>query len=392
MVITSGAIQAIFNCLALCIEGASDVVATPLPAYGLYKHQTALLGGSFVTFGAGQRLPTPQAIRELFTSTNGDGSSVSGGNNAGLEKRKKKIRALVLVLPNNPTGAVLDDASAKSLCSALDEAWDTWYATDPDGGFTVVLDEVYLGITAAQQVVSLLSHASRRLRQSLFLVLSCSKGLGAMPGARAAWVTAPSAVLAKELCKVQLATTGNASTISQAGLKAALDHVRTQPQAMEQVWAYYQARTSLVASRLRALGKAKGIGAVVSETEPEATFYVWADFSGLPRVAGKSTTDLELGAYLKSLVLSAPTQHHGQAQGLAADADGSTPADASTAALVAVGVAAVPGSAFDESPQALRLRFSCACEDLSDLELAMNAVEYAVEAICASAATTAGLS
>lgn len=79
-------------------------------------------------------------------------------------------------------------SQAKSLCNALDEIYDMYYASDPCGGFSVILDEVYLGITA-KPVQSLLSHASSRLRQSMFLILSCSKGLGAMPGARAAWIT-----------------------------------------------------------------------------------------------------------------------------------------------------------------------------------------------------------
>ena len=71
---------------------------------------------------------------------------------------------------------------------------------------------------------NLLQHASPRLAQRICLVLSASKGLGAMPGARAAWVTAPDPELITHMSKVQSAATGNASTISQAGLEAALQH------------------------------------------------------------------------------------------------------------------------------------------------------------------------
>jgi len=374
VVVTSGAIQAIYNCLALCVGGPEDVVATPLPAYGLYKAQTELLRGTFVTFGAGQNssLPTSRDIKELFAATNKTNDDVAGCRNTTTTttRRQKKLRALVLVLPNNPTGAVLDANAARELCAALDEAWETWYADDPEDGFSVVLDEVYLGITA-KPVVSLLHHASARLRNALFLVLSCSKGLGAMPGARAAWVTAPSPDLASQVAKVQLATTGNASTISQVGLKAALDHLRTNPRVLEGVWEYYSSRTALVSNRLRVMGEARKLGQVVAPGEPQATFYVWADFGRLPKVPGMSATDLELCAFLKNLVFGEN------------DDDDSAKNCATTQAPL-VGVAAVPGSAFGEAPGALRLRFSCACEVMSDLELAMGAVDHAVELICAS--------
>mgnify|MGYP001045741220 FL=1 len=39
VVVTAGAVQAVFNSLALSIEHADEVVMSPLPAYGLYKHQ-----------------------------------------------------------------------------------------------------------------------------------------------------------------------------------------------------------------------------------------------------------------------------------------------------------------------------------------------------------------
>jgi aspartate/methionine/tyrosine aminotransferase len=44
IIITAGAVQAVYNVLALSIESTEDVVVSPLPAYGLYKHQTELLG------------------------------------------------------------------------------------------------------------------------------------------------------------------------------------------------------------------------------------------------------------------------------------------------------------------------------------------------------------
>ena len=44
VIITAGAVQSVYNVLALSVENKNDVVISPLPAYGLYKHQTELLG------------------------------------------------------------------------------------------------------------------------------------------------------------------------------------------------------------------------------------------------------------------------------------------------------------------------------------------------------------
>ena len=83
---------------------------------------------------------------------------------------------------------------------------------------------------------------------------------------------------------------------------------------------------------------------------------MWCDFASLPRVPGKSETDLEFVSFLKSLHSDATT-------GL-------------------IGLAAVPGSAFEVRPSDMHLRLSCAREELSDLETAMGVVERAVCIIC----------
>jgi len=295
VIITAGAIQAIYNCLALSIEGPQDVVATPLPAYSIYQQQTNMLRGTFTTFGgSGLRVPTPESLRELFAAINGQPNS------------NQKLRVLVLCLPNNPTGAMLSVDEARELCATLDALWEKWYAHDSAGGFSVVLDEVYVGITAKPAPsASLLTFASARLRNGIFLVSSCSKGLGAMPGARAAWITAPNTATISELAKIQLVCTGNASTISQAGLKGSLDFLRANPGQMDEIWRYYQARTALVVRRLQEIAAKFGLGTIA--TESEATFYVWCDFASLPRVPGKSETDLEFVSFLKSLHSDATT-------------------------------------------------------------------------------------
>jgi aspartate/methionine/tyrosine aminotransferase len=95
-------------------------------------------------------------------------------------------------------------------------------------GFIVLLDEVYIGIESKEHI-SLLNAALPALFWRICLVLSASKGLGAMPGARAAWVTCGDASIVLEMAKIQSCASGNASTISQIGLEAALRHCLLSP-------------------------------------------------------------------------------------------------------------------------------------------------------------------
>ena len=110
------------------------------------------------------------------------------------------------------------------------------------------------------------------------------------------------------------------------------------------VSSYYAERVRLVASHLNELGRAHGIGEVCSV--PDGTFYVWADFSKLDTVQ----TDVEMFERLLEL-----------------------------------GVAVVPGSAFSMRPEAKLVRFSCAQDDLTELERAMEIVGRALDQCCRAA-------
>ncbi len=94
----------------------------------------------------------------------------------------RRVRSLILCYPNNPTGACLSEAQAKALCDVLERVHKRHY-DQQSASFSVILDEVYVGITQTSPAhVSLFQYASEELRKRMFLVLSCSKGLGAMPG------------------------------------------------------------------------------------------------------------------------------------------------------------------------------------------------------------------
>ncbi len=142
--ITAGAIQAISNVLALTVDCADDVVLTTRPAYGLYKHQTELLGGTFAalpTDAASGFVPTAAALRAAFRAWDAPRTD-SGLLATTTTATRNRVRALVLCFPNNPTGAMLTKPQAQEIAAVLDEE----LCRHPTPGFVLVLDEVYLGI------------------------------------------------------------------------------------------------------------------------------------------------------------------------------------------------------------------------------------------------------
>lgn len=87
--ITSGANQA-FMCLAMAVANAGEAVALPMPFYFNHDTTLAMLGIRSVPVPCGDGfLPDMEALRTVLASG---------------------VRALVLVTPNNPTGAVYPPA------------------------------------------------------------------------------------------------------------------------------------------------------------------------------------------------------------------------------------------------------------------------------------------
>ncbi len=242
-------------------------------------------------------------------------------------------------------------------------------------------------------------------------MLSASKGLGAMPGARAAWLTCGDPAMLTHLVKIQSAASANASSLAQAGLQGALQAVMRRPELMHEVAAYYGQRTAYVVARLNRIGEKF---AFASASDPvaracDATFYVWSNFGGLR--CERAPTDADLVRALRDryrVALTAAhrcsTGHAAAAAGVAESAQGGNgeideddDANALTVSddawcervrprLLAslpghsdgAGVACVPGSAFLTAADARFVRFSCARARLAELRLAMDVLEIAI--------------
>jgi hypothetical protein len=172
VMVTAGAIQAISNVLSLTIDCADDVVVTTLPAYGLYTHQTQMLGGTFAampTSAAAGFAPTARELDAFFRQFDvpSSSSSSSSSDDGGSETRsvRNRVRAVILCFPNNPTGAMLTREQAIEIADALDAE----LRRHPEPGFALILDEVYVGI-CHRQFYSILQFASPLLLASTFLV------------------------------------------------------------------------------------------------------------------------------------------------------------------------------------------------------------------------------
>ena len=173
VMVTAGAIQAISNVLSLTIDCADDVVVTTLPAYGLYTHQTQMLGGTFAampTSAATGFAPTARELDAFFRQFDVPPSSLSSSlssDDGGCGSRgvRNRVRAVILCFPNNPTGAMLTREQAIEIADALDAE----LRHHPEPGFALILDEVYVGI-CHRQFYSILQFASPLLLASTFLV------------------------------------------------------------------------------------------------------------------------------------------------------------------------------------------------------------------------------
>lgn len=337
VLITSGGIQACFVTLGLTIESEKDVVLTSLPAYGLYLQQCRCFGGFFAT------VATKKTDGYALTATGIEASFIN------QKAEGRRIRAVVLCTPNNPTGSCFEEAEARRIAAFLESQLEA------GEDFVVLCDEVYIGIEKLAHV-SIMQVASPALLERCCLVLSCSKGLGAMPGARAAWVTCLNTDLVAKMAKLQTVTSGNASIISQAGLRASLDLIVRDDSVLKGVRDYYRERTSIMFSGLNLLGQKYDLGSLC--TEPSGGFYLWVDFSGLgSKLVSHPTVsdDVALCEYFLNLY---------KEEG-------------------GVGVACIPGSAFSMDTQDWLVRINCARKDVAELSVSLTALDSAIAALLA---------
>jgi len=305
--VASGAKQVIYNAMAATLDPGDEVVVFT-PYWVSYVEQVAFLGGTPVI--------VPTTIESGFVP-----------DVAALERVMSSRTKWVLInTPNNPSGAVYPPEVLKRLAEVV--------ARYPRA--MILSDEIYehLAYDGVRHVPML--DCAPDLRERILTVNGVSKTY-AMTGWRLGYAAGP-APLIEAMAKVQSQTSGNTSSLSQAGAAAAL----TGDQSLVAVW-----RTELQARRDAMLAGLR-LAPRLRVPDVAGAFYAYVDVSGC---LGARTpqgnilkTDLDVATYFL-------------------DAD----------------VAVVPGEAFGMSPF-VRLSFAldrarvgeacrrivAACERLSD--------------------------
>jgi alanine-synthesizing transaminase len=251
VVITSGTSEGIELALTALAESGDDVLI-PVPTYPLYTAVLAKIGARPVFYRTDPErgwLPDVDHIRSLITPA---------------------TRALVVIDPNNPTGATYSAQVRRELVELADRH-----------NFPLLADEVYADIAFSGPVRAL---AAENPQAPVISFSSLSKAYLA-PGWRAGWMAVGGDArlddvlgAVKKLADGRLCATGP----MEYGIVAALNGDRSHQQTFR---AALRERAELTTSRLNSI---KGISCVA----PSAAFYV------MPRVElppGKTDADFVLG-------------------------------------------------------------------------------------------------
>ncbi len=229
VLITAGATGALFTAL-LGVLNPGDEVIIPTPAFPLYETIVTVAGGKPVL------LDTKKDNFQL-TKAALDGAVT------------EKTKAIVLNSPNNPTGAVLNEASLAAVKEKV-----------LDKDIYLVCDNVYQGLS--KEILPDLSRDAD-LQQQLFLCQSFSKPY-AMTGWRVGYLIGPEAVMAR-LLLLHAAEVASIPTFLQDACITALG---TDVAPMIET---YRHRREYVCRRLTEMG--------LTFPNPEGAFYVFPDIS-----------------------------------------------------------------------------------------------------------------
>jgi len=229
VLVTVGACQALFTTF-LGILNPGEEVIVPTPGFGLYESLVHIAGAKMVELDISKTgfQIDPEALKAAITP---------------------RTKAILLNSPNNPTGAVLNEASLAAVKEAV--------LGKP---IFVIWDNVYNQLSyGACPDLSL----DGQLREQLILCQSFSKPY-AMTGWRVGYLTCPDYVMERFLL-LSAATITAVPTFLQ---EAAIEALKTDFFPMRET---YRQRRDYVCARLRGMG--------LSFPEPEGAFYVFPSIS-----------------------------------------------------------------------------------------------------------------
>ncbi|MDD9941618.1 MAG: aminotransferase class I/II-fold pyridoxal phosphate-dependent enzyme [Myxococcales bacterium] len=294
VVVSAGAKHALYN-LSQVLLDPGDRVVIPAPSWGTYTEQVRLAGATPVrldTSPVGGYFPTPAMLAQALSGP-------------------EPVKAVVLCVPSNPTGAVVDRATWCEFADVLRGAPDV----------VVIVDEIYAQLTYDGFVQASLLTVAPDLQDRVVIVDGVSKTY-AMTGFRIGWVLAPTDV-ARSATALQGQVTTNVSTLSQWAAQAALTGDQSYVAEVRRV---LQTKRDLLCDGLQ------GVPGLSLSLRPRAAFYAWVDvrgWLGARHAGGVLDDDVAVAHFL----------------------------------LDAVRLSVVPGSAFD-APGHIRLSFATAEGDI----------------------------
>lgn len=239
VVVTNGGQEALFL-MVLSAIGEGDALVVPEPNYNTYNDAAKFARGKKI------RVPTypeegfrlePNRVREALTD---------------------EARAMLLVSPNNPTGAVIGPEDMRELVSIAEEA-----------DLLILADEIYDLFIYDEHVHT--SPAALPGGKARTLTLNALSKAFSMTGWRLGWVVGP-ADLMSQLKEFKASVTGPASIVAQYAGLAALNGPQEPVMAMKDT---YVRRRRIVLDALDSMGIGYGM--------PQGGQFVFADigFTGL---------------------------------------------------------------------------------------------------------------
>ena len=292
VLVTNGAKQAVFNALASIIDPGDEVIYGA-PVWSTYTEVIKLVGG----------VPVP-----VQTSEENNFHLRAEDIETAITDRTK---ALLIVSPSNPTGAVL---SAQELADIAQLALDRQ--------LMIISDEIYEHLVYGSCKFTSILQAAPSVAEQAIIINGVSKSF-AMTGWRVGWMIGPQEII-QAAVDLQSQTTSNVANISQRAALAALEGGKG---CIEEMRLAFDQRRRLIYEELSDIPG-------VRITEPEGAFYAFPNVSSL---IGKTLHG--------SLVTST--------------------AKLAEIALDTVKVAVVPGEAF-EAPGYLRLSYALSDEMLKE--------------------------
>jgi aspartate aminotransferase len=259
ILVSCGAKHSLYNLFQALLDEGDEVIISA-PYWVSYPEHVTMAGGKPVI------IETTPETGFLFSGAQLDAACTS------------RTRAVILVSPSNPTGAVADKKNLEEIAEVCVKR-----------NLLVVSDDIYRSLVYGGQYTSIAT-LGKEIRERTILIDGVSKTY-AMTGWRIGFCAAPPELI-KGMAVMQGQSTSNPAAVSQAAALAAI----TGPQeCVEAMRREFDKRRMVMVEKLRAMPGVKCV-------EPRGAFYAFPDLRGClgKHVPGGGIVDddLALAEYL----------------------------------------------------------------------------------------------